>query len=196
MGEDGVGSIYFQGTDPIENRQVGGGQFIQLKDQEKVIVFFVTPMEKLVSVYEHFWQDPGSEESGKSYTCIREGCPMCQAGNKPRYVTMAVVYNIEEKKVQVLKMGIKFWKNQVEAFKAYGSANDRPYQIKRTGEGFNTSYHTISLEKSEMPKIEGEVPDLMELIKALSREELAAIVGGSRDNSGGGSQGNNELAPY
>jgi len=189
--------IFFHGTQPIVDKPVGSGaDFFRLQPGESAVVSFLLKDERdIISIYEHFWPGPGGE-GGRSYTCIRDNCPLCIAGNNPRYVSFAPIYNHDKKQVEIMRMGIKFWKNQVELFKEYGSFTDRAYKIKRTGSGFDTTYTPMpkdpgSVEVPEIP--EDQMPDIMKLIVAKSKEELSGIVGGA---SSGSMPGEDSESPY
>jgi len=193
VGGDGV---VYKGIEPISERAAQlGGMYFNLGDGESAEVFYLCGMEDVTSVLEHFFVGPDGK--GRSYTCIgkKNGCPMCATGDKPTFKGYAPIYNITAGCAQVLRLGIKFWKLQIECFKEYSGSQMCSFKISRTGKGMSdTVWHPMYKDKGKPKEVpeDVEIPDVDAMVAPKSKEELDRIVSG-QGSSGGGKKDSGEF---
>ena len=178
------GSIFFRGAKPVQDRAAqssgGGGLYFKLEDKESAEVHFLTKLEDLLSFFDH--RVSIGDGKTKNFTCVanERKCILCENGVDKRFVTAALIYNLTLGKVQVIKLGIRFWQQVEDMATTYGSLNDRPYKVSRKGVMLNTVWSAVALDKKDPPEISGgaDIPVLENLFASSTDEDMASAIQG------------------
>jgi hypothetical protein len=173
--------------------------YFSLKEDEQAVIRFLD--EKPLTFYQHRVFDPDLKEGQgghRNLTCMRTGCPLCAAGNKPRYVGAYRVIHVDhmenKKPVPTEKIFLKGI-NVVELLTR--KAQKRPLtsaniEVERIGKGFDTKY-TFDFTDDKKPIKDYKKPEDGDDLKAVFKlqpdvlERLAKTIksgGKGRDDEG------------
>lgn len=176
-------TVFYKGLGGIEE---SGGQFFGLKSGESAVLWFLIDQDEVLQFAEHTGITDPADGKMKMLTCpesVPDGfeCALCKSGDKPVKRLAAPVYVLKKNKeevneVQLLKLGVKFWRLMKEFADEYGTICDRPYKISRKGEGFNTTWTPIGLDKGTRPEADN-IPDINTVYAPKERAEYVRLAG-------------------
>lgn len=147
------------------------GKFLYLKDGAKIRVRFLTDFEDGIDVsfhdsYELSVNVPCQERYGRE-------CPYCDNEDiRTRNQYVWCVYDYESKEVKLLMYAINNC-SPVGAlaalYESYGTLLDRDYEIKRSGNGTNTTYSVIPMDKSVFRNKQAKALSEQAILKAIDK---------------------------
>lgn len=161
-----------------------------VEEDKSAVIRFLT--DEPINVMEHSIMVSGKYQQR---TCLRgtgEECPLCQNGNKPRFVGVYCVidrrtYEWDDNKGKKHhdKDVVKMWKcgqrvlGQLERMHAkMGTLKGYDIEVSRTGAGKDSTYNFIPSPASRETALEGLKPlNLVEALKPGTREELLNELG-------------------
>ena len=133
----------------IQKAGTNSGEFLYLKEGDKIRVRFLTDMEDGLEVVFH-----DSYALGVNVPCqevFGRECKYCEDQDlRTRSQYVWSVYDYEAKEVKLLMAPVNQCSPvpQIAAvYESYGTLTDRDYEIKRQGKGQNTTYTVLPLEK-------------------------------------------------
>ena len=207
-------SWFNEGYEQVEKRskeleeQQNSGNFVPnfiLKADEEAKILFLT--ENPVNFYEHY-----VKALNRYFTCSQNNCPLCDTGNKPSYRGAYLILDTryeewtdKENKKQSRQNTVKVMKQGIKAMKVIKKHQEKRgllkhgWEIERTGEGTDTTYTLLPMDKDELtegikvPTDEESAEAKKKMIDNLapkSREDILDILAGRTPggNNGGGQQ--------
>lgn len=89
------------------------------------------------------------------YTCRQglddKGCPLCKAGDAPRFVGALTVYDHRDKKIKTYIQGIRVLKVLDRLHARSGGLVGQDFEITRMGKGTDTTYNFIPNNPTALP---------------------------------------------
>ncbi len=147
---------------------------LRLKDGESTVIRIITPLDEVISIYEH------TEKFGgrwKNVRCLgKDECPLCKAGKTASFKSYFVVYDHKDKKVKIFKASKRVGKTILGLFEEYGDLTKRDFKILRQGEGTNTDYQFFARDPEPFNADELNIPDIEGIIEPLSAEEIVNLM--------------------
>ena len=180
------------------------GEYLGIGDGETAVVRFLD--DEPLTFYQHSVFDSRAK-SGKgsriSLTCPRKGCPLCDAGDKPRYVGAYRVIHLAHVDAKGRRTQVdpteKIFIKGVNALAVLDRKNSKKplssvnMEIERIGEGFDTQYIPEFTDDKRMPKDYKRLPSAslkdffkvsMESLDRLAKVALGKSRGRSDDEFG------------
>jgi len=150
---------------------------LKLKNGESAIVRILTPVDEIISVYEHTEQFNGSWQT---VTCLgKHECPLCQVGKRPSFKSYLVVFDQGDKKVKIFKASKSVGKQLIGLIEEYGDLSKRDFKIYRQGDKLDTTYQFLPRDPSPFKLPEDiELPNIEDLVAPLSREAILSMMNG------------------
>ena len=169
-------SFVGKGLGAIKEANEGGTAYLRLKNGESTTIRILTPLDEIVSIYEHTEQIDGR---WRNFTCLgRENCPLCKADKRASFKSFIVVYDYKDEKVKIFKASKTVGKDLIALVEEYGDLTKRDMKIKREGDGLQTVYHFFVRDEKGF-EVEGlELPDVDELVAPKTPEEISEMMGG------------------
>lgn len=126
------------------------GNMFYLKKDSKCRVRFLQDMEDGIQVQYH---DKFGEFSHPCLSYYGKKCPSCK-NNEARHVDNYVwsIWNYETKKVELFMFKASKASpipSLISMYESYGTITDRDYVIQRNGEGFETTYSVVPMDKKK-----------------------------------------------
>lgn len=168
-----------------------------LKDGDDAMVRFLS--NEPISIYQHRIQNGGKWVTS---TCLRDGCPLCEAGNKPQFVGVFSIIDRRKEEWVDKNTGkkvsrqntVKMWRcgtrvmGSLEKLTARrGSLMGYDISVSRTGTSTDTIYTLIPEIPSPM-SAEDKALKPLDLVKLLApkprQEHLAGLNAAKEDNEG------------
>jgi hypothetical protein len=167
-----------KGYEAIKEAQNSSTPRLKLKDGESAVIRFLQKPEDIISVYEYTVQI-----NGKWRTIIalpKEECPLYAAGHKPSFKSYLVVLDRSDDKVKIFKASKSVGRQLLGLIEEYGDITARDFKILRQGEKLKTTYQFFpkDMEEIDFEKYADQIPDLEEMLKPMSREQLVALMSG------------------
>lgn len=147
------------------------GKILFLKDGSKVRVRFLTDFEDGIAVpfhdsYEQNVTVPCQEVFGRE-------CPYCEDDSmRTRTQYVWCVYDYEAKEVKLLMHPVSRCSpvgTLASLYESYGTLLDRDYEIKRTGNGTNTMYSVISMDKEKFRNTKVKAMSEQAILKTIDK---------------------------
>lgn len=160
-----------------------GTEQLRLKPGESRTVRILTPLEEIISVYEHTEQFDGR---WKTVTCLgKNDCPLCHAGKRPSFRSYLVVLDREDNRVKIFKASKKVGQTLVALVEEYGDLSDRDFRISRQGERLDTTYTFLPRDPRpfDISPYKEQIPNVEEMVQPLSREAILAMMDGQAEDS-------------
>lgn len=89
------------------------------------------------------------------YTCRQglddKGCPLCKAGDSPRFVGAFTIFDHRDKKIKTYIQGIRVLKVLDRLHARSGGLTGQDFEITRMGKGTDTTYNFIPCNQSPIP---------------------------------------------
>jgi len=88
------------------------------------------------------------------YTCrqgLEGGCPLCKAGDTPRFVGAYTIFDYRDNKVKIYIQGIRVLKVLDRLHAREGGLMGQDFEVSRSGKGTDTSYNFIPLSPTKVP---------------------------------------------
>jgi hypothetical protein len=167
-----------KGYEAIKEAQNSSTPQLKLKDGESAVIRFLQKPEDIISVYEYTVQINGK---WRTITALpKEECPLYAAGHKPSFKSYLVVLDRSDDKVKIFKASKSVGRQLLGLIEEYGDITARDFKILRQGEKLNTTYQFFPKDKEEIDfeKYADQIPDLEEMLKPMSREQLVALMSG------------------
>lgn len=161
-------------------KRAGGGASgkIGFIPEDPITVRFLSEPETWVGYYEHY---NGPNADPRYSPCVKDSSPGgCDyepyQGNKPAFRYLANAYNVDQSKVQALKMPKSLVEQLVTFAAKYGTILDRDYELSRSGSGMDTTYSAVPEDKSpiKIARFRKEMSDLEQLLEDWADEQDAA----------------------
>lgn len=137
------------GTVKEESKKANYSDEFRIGDGETAKVRFLT--EEPLNFRQHNLHIDGK---WPKYTCrqgLEGGCPLCKAGDNPRFVGAYVVFDYRDNKVKIYIQGIRVLKVLDRLHAREGGLMGQDFEISRSGKGTDTSYNFIPLPPTEIP---------------------------------------------
>ena len=146
--------------------------------EDPITVRFLSEPETWVGYYEHY---NGPNADPRYSPCVKDSSPGgCDyepyQGNKPAFRYLANAYNVDQSKVQALKMPKSLVEQLVTFAAKYGTILDRDYELSRSGSGMDTTYSAVPEDKSpiKIARFRKEMSDLEQLLEDWADEQDGA----------------------
>ena len=163
-----------KGLGAIIEANKNSATMLSLKDGESTEIRIITPVEELISVYEHTEK---INDRWRNIRCLgKEHCPLCKAGKYASFRTYIPVFDRKDEKVKIFKVSKTVGNQLVGLYEEYGDLTKRDFKILRRGEGRQTTYQFFPRDPSEFDASELELPDIEALIEPMSPEEIEALI--------------------
>ncbi|SNS21199.1 hypothetical protein SAMN05446037_100645 [Anaerovirgula multivorans] len=169
-----------KGLSAIKEANEGGVAYLKLKDGESTEIRIITPLDEIMSVYEHAEQIDGR---WKNFTCLgKDRCPACKMGKNASFKSFIVVYDRKDDKTKIFKASKTVGTALLALVEEYGDITKRDLKIKREGEKLNTKYHFFARDIKAFDSSTLELPDVDEIVAPKTPEELMTLLNsGARD---------------
>lgn len=159
----------------------GSGKFVKVSEDESLAIVPLVELDELTSVDQHeFWD----VNPAVLFPCIGEGCPACEAGNKPKYKAFLPVMSTDGES-KIFAFGISIERQIEEISEETGGIKGMVLKIRRSGSGFSTRYTVVATGKKVKAEITPLAPE--HEITVLTAEEIRgkmdAMRLGSSDSS-------------
>jgi hypothetical protein len=158
-------------------KRAGGGASgkIGFIPEDPITVRFLSEPETWVGYYEHY---NGPNADPRYSPCVNDSSPGgCDyepfQGNKPAFRYLANAYNVDQSKVQALKMPKSLVEQLVNFAQKYGTILDRDYELSRSGSGMDTTYSAVPEDKSpiKIARFRKDMSDLEQLLEDWASEQ-------------------------
>ena len=183
-----------KGLGAIKEANEGGTSYLKLEDGESTVIRIITPLDEVESIYEH------TEQFNGKWTNVRclgkENCPLCKAGKNASFRSFLVVYDRKDSKVKVFKASKTVGKSIVGLAEEYGDLTKRDIKMVRSGKGLKTIYQFFARDPKAFDTSELELPNISELIKPKTVEDIVALMTSVGEVSEVGFQTDNEGFPF
>lgn len=136
-----------------ENRVISGVTFKTLEVGDNVVRFIGNYVFRNV----HYI----STSKIRYIICCGEDCPLCAAKNNPRLSYYCNIYDRSDKKVKILRFGVRIRKALYNLYRRYGDLSNFDIIITREGTGLDSEYTVLPLLGAES--------------QALSKEDIEII---------------------
>ena len=156
-----------------------------LKDGEEADIRVIT--QQPINIYQH--NTPVGAQRFANRTCPGEGCPLCESGNKKRFVAVFTVidrrkekWTDKQGKAQSSESRLKTWRcgsrimAQLENLLAKkGDFTGYDINVSRTGKGKDSTYILIPGDRENLSSADKELLkkplDLMKILEPKARQE-------------------------
>jgi hypothetical protein len=169
----------FKGLDSISEFFGKKTQYFRLKSGESRLIRFITPVEEIVSIFEHSEQLAGG---WKNIPCLGKECPLCEVGQKPSLRSYALIIDREDDTVKVFKMSKTVAQQLISLIQEYGDITKRDFKVYRQGEKTNTSYQFFPKDPAPVDLSKYDIPKLEDIIRFYSKEEIEDLMDGISTN--------------
>lgn len=161
-----------KGLAAIQDHINNTNEMFKLKNNESKEIRFVTPVDEIISVWEHTLQANGKWET---FTCLgKDACPACQVGEKASFKAYVLLLDKSDNKVKYFKFGKKVAVQVIQLVEEYGDITKRDFKIHRAGEKFETTYQFFPRDPKALDIKIDSLPDLTELVAPLTPEAIKA----------------------
>jgi hypothetical protein len=142
--------------------------------------------DKPLTFYQHRVFDAGLKQGQgghRNLTCMRQDCPLCKAGNKPRYVGAYRIIHIDStEKNGTVAPKEKIFLKGVNALAVLDKKNQKKrltsenMEVERIGDGFDTQYIFEWTGEKKVPKnyTKPDEDDLKEIF-AINEDDLIRL---------------------
>jgi hypothetical protein len=163
-----------KGLGAIKEASKNSTSMLRLKAGESTEIRIISPLEELISVYEHTEK---INDRWRNIRCLgKDNCPLCKAGKYASFKTYIPVYDKKEEKVKIFKASKTVGVTLVGLAEEYGDLTKRDFKVLRQGEGKQTTYQFFPRDPSEFDTSKLELPDIKPLIEPMSAEEIGALI--------------------
>jgi hypothetical protein len=142
-------------------KSIGKGlSYFSLKDEETAVIRFLD--DRPLTFYQHrVWDSSLKNGQGgyRNLTCSRKNCPLCKAGNRPRYVGAYRIIHIDaEDKNGKIAPREKIFLKGVNTLSVLEKKNQKKalssenMEVERMGGGFDTQYLFDWTGENKKPK--------------------------------------------
>jgi hypothetical protein len=170
-------SQVFKGLNSIEEFFGKRTQYLTLKSGESKLIRFITPVDEIISIFEHSNQFAGH---WRTVPCLgKEECPLCQAGERASLRLYTLVIDREDDTIKLFKLSKTVGQQLKSLIEEYGDITKRDFKVYRQGEKTNTSYQFFPKDPTPVDLSKYDIPNLEELIKFYSKEEIEKMMDGN-----------------
>ncbi|MFE9742931.1 hypothetical protein [Streptomyces sp. NPDC006477] len=156
-------------------KRSGGGASgkIGFIPEDPITCRFLSEPETWIGYHEHY---NGPNADPRYSPCVDGECCLPEnlyQGNKPTFRYLANAYNVDQSKVQALKMPKSLVEQLVKFYEKYGTILDRDYELSRSGSGMDTSYSAVPDDKSpiKISRFRKDMVDLEQLLEDWASEQ-------------------------
>lgn len=122
-------------------------------------VRFLTEPDEWWSYFEYY------DEDDKTYVVVDENDKSSiPEDTKLTKRYLAAVYNVDDDAVQAMKIPVTVANDVEKALDVYGSITNRDFRLTNDGEGLNTEYGAIPLDKEKRNTSKYKLPDLGKIL--------------------------------
>lgn len=163
-----------RGLSAIREANENNLAYLKLKDGESTVIRILTPLDEIISVYEHTEEFNGN---WRNLTCLgKDNCPLCKAGKKASFKSYITVFDKKDGKVKIFKASKTVGGQLLNLVEEYGDLTKRDFKIKRDGEKLKTTYHFFARDPESFDASELDIPDIEELVAPKTPEEILAMM--------------------
>jgi len=166
----------FKGLESISDFFGKKTQYFKLKSGESRLIRFITPIDNIVSIFEH------SEQLGggwKTIPCLGKDCPLCEVGQRPSLKSYMLVIDREDDTVKIFKASKTVAQQLISLVQEYGDITKRDFKVYRQGEKINTSYQFFPKDPSPVDLTKYDIPNIEDVIKVYTKEEIENLMNGA-----------------
>lgn len=166
----------FKGLNSIEEFFGKRTQYLTLKSGESKLIRFITPVDEIISIFEHSNQFAGH---WRTVPCLgKDECPLCQAGERASLRLYTLVIDREDDTIKLFKLSKTVGQQLKSLIEEYGDITKRDFKVYRQGEKTNTSYQFFPKDPTPIDLSKYDIPNLEELIKFYSKEDIEKMMNG------------------